>query len=503
MLQIITQIFQQYSDKSAFCIAGQRYSYEELGCYVAGIRVLLQQTKPDAHFINLISYDSIETYASILAIWLEGYAFVPLSPTSPKERNTNIINQVESNWVLSSERDFEKVIDTENIRFISTQNKKNKRPNWSFTERDKDQIICMLFTSGSTGLPKGVPYTSINIHTTMDAFLAQDYQLNHQDRFLQMFELTFDMSLLSYLSAWYHGAEIYTVGYDQVKYLKAYQLIQEHELTFVVMVPSTLNFLRPYFKQMQLPSVKYSLIGGEPFYPDLAEDWMACLPNATVINISGPCETTMLCVSYELSRDFSKNKSHKNKLAFGYTWKNTTSILVDDNLNQVENGQEGELCFAGSNVMNGYWKLPEKNKTVFFEKEIDGKKHHFYRSGDMAFLDEEGTLHTCGRKDHQHKILGYKVELGEIEQLSRSFTNNNSIAVVSELENGVDVIYLFVENDHLQNDELMSFLQKKLPPYMIPKVIKGLASFPTTISGKVDRNQLLQLINERLIKKKG
>jgi len=497
MLQTITNIFQQYSDKSAFCIAGQRYSYEELGYYVAGIRHLLQQAKPDAHFINLIAYDSIETYAAILAIWLEGYAFVPLSPLSPKDRNTNIMLQVESKWVLSSEAAVDKIIDPKAIQLIHTKDVKATSSNWEIVKKEEDQIICMLFTSGSTGLPKGVPYTSKNIHTTMDAFLAQGYQVNHQDRFLQMFELTFDMSLLSYLSAWYHGAEIYTLGYDHVKYLKAYQLIQEHHLTFVTMVPSTLNFLRPYFKQMQLPSVKYSLIGGEPFYKNLAEGWMTCVPNATVINISGPCETTMLCVSYDLSRDFSKNKTHKDKLAFGSTWKNTISILIDDDLNQVKNGQEGELCFAGDNVMQGYWKLPERNKSVFFEKELDGQKHRFYRSGDMAFVDAEGILHTCGRKDHQHKILGYKVELGEIEQLSRSFTNSNSVAIVDQLKNGVAVIYLFVEKNELEQESLMNFLEQKLPPYMVPKKIINMVSFPTTISGKVDRKQLLTMINQK------
>ncbi len=495
MLQTITQIFQKYADQSAFCIAGQRYSYEELGGYVAGIRNLLQQAKPDVHFINLIAHDSIETYASILAIWLEGYAFVPLSISSPKDRNSNILKQVESNWVLSSEIDNEKIVDSKSIQLIQTKDIKATQPNWTFIEKDEDQIICMLFTSGSTGLPKGVPYTSKNIQTTMDAFLAQAYQISHQDRFLQMFELTFDMSMLSYLSAWYHGAEIYTVGYDHVKYLKAYQLIQEHELTFVTMVPSTLNFLHPYFNQIQLPSVKYSLVGGEPFYKNLAEAWMACVPNAKVINISGPCETTMLCVSYELSRDFSKNKTHKDKLAFGYIWKNTIAILIDNEFNQVENGIEGELCFAGDNVMHAYWKLPAKNDSVFFEKELEGQKYRFYKSGDMAFLDSEGVLHTCGRKDHQHKILGYKVELGEIEQLSRSFTNCNCIAIVDQLENGALVIYLFVEKKELELESLMIFLQKKLPPYMIPKAIKNISIFPTNISGKVDRNQLLKLMN--------
>ena len=491
MLKTITSIFQQHSAKVAFCIDNQRYTYTDLGHYVTGIRTILQKEKLDSHFIGLIAFDAIETYAAILAIWLEGYAFVPLSPLSPKDRNTNIMQQVESRWVLSSKTDVEKVIDAQAINLIHTERLKANTTDWRIVNDDVERIVCMLFTSGSTGLPKGVPLTEKNIHCTMKAFFSQGYKIDHRDSFLQMFELTFDLSLLSYLSAWYLGAQIYTVGYNEVKYLKAYKLLQQHAITFAVMVPSTLNFLKPYFKQMHLPALKYTLIGGEPFHKDLAEGWMGCVPNALVVNFSGPCETTMLCVGYELSRDFSKNKAHKNVLAFGYPWENTTTIIVDDDLIEVPVGVEGELCFAGDHVMQGYWNLREKNEAVFFEREIDGINYRFYRSGDMAFLDEEGTMYTCGRKDHQYKILGYKVESGEIEQLSRTFTKSQSVAVVDQLKNGVHVIYLFVENEKINEAALHEFLQQKLPPYMVPKKIIKVTPFPTTISGKVDRGKLL------------
>ena len=175
----------------------------------------------------------------------------------------------------------------------------------------------MLFTSGSTGVPKGVPYTSQNINSTLDSFFALGYSLSENDRFLQMFELTFDMSMLSYLPAWCIGASVHTLDNSGIKYLNAVRVMQEQDISVVTMVPSTLQLLKPYFPQIKLPAIRYCQLGGEPLYADIAELWMTCIPNAQLINISGPCETTMACMSYTLNRDFSKNKSHKDILAFG------------------------------------------------------------------------------------------------------------------------------------------------------------------------------------------
>jgi len=225
-----------------------------------------------------------------------------------------------------------------------------------------------------------------------------------------------------------------------------------------------LQFLKPYFAQANLPELRYCLLGGEPFYTDLAEAWMSCVPNALIVNISGPCETTMACVGYELSRNMSENKSHQNILAFGKPWKNTKTILVDEQLEEVPIGEEGELCFAGDNVMKGYWGLTEKNASLFFDKMIDDQLYRFYRSGDMAFMDASGILYSCGRKDQQFKIQGYKVELGDLERHARDFLINKNVATtVVKNEKDILEIHLFVENTIVNEEELANYLRQKLP----------------------------------------
>ena len=342
MLQHLKNIVQQGNTNLAFCIRNQSYSYADLLFYVNGIRKMLRDDCPEAHFIGLAGYDDIETYASILALWAEGYAFVPLSTGSPKERNDEILRQVETDYVLSSRSDTESLLSAAKVAVTKDQ-QSDSELNFDLSKWEADQMMCMIFTSGSTGVPKGVPYTFKNIDCTLDAFFSLGYELSHDDRFLQMFELTFDMSMLSYLPAWCIGASVFPIDHRQVKYLGAYQVMQEHEITFAAMVPSTLQFLKPYFAQVKLPALRYCLLGGEPLYVQLATAWMKAVPHTQVVNISGPCETTMACVGYNLDSDISKNKSHRGVLAFGYPWKNTKVLIVDEQNNEVKSGEEGEL----------------------------------------------------------------------------------------------------------------------------------------------------------------
>ena len=494
MLTKIKTVFTQHAAKLAFCIGKQSYSYAEWLRYVSGIRKMLSETRPSSHFVGLAAYDDIETYAAILALWAEGYAFVPLSPQSPAGRNAGVLQQVDSTCILSSRGANDQLVNNPEMLWLSTADLQAEGEPPNFSKLDADQILCMLFTSGSTGAPKGVPYTCKNITTTLDAFFALGYDLNSEDRFLQMFELTFDMSMLSYLPAWCIGASVHTVNSEGIKYLNAFKVMQEQAVSFAAMVPSTVQLLQPYFLQIKLPAIRYCLLGGEPFYTDLAEAWMDCLPNAQVVNISGPCETTMACMGYNLDRTFPNNKSHKNILAFGSPWKNTTVLLLKANGETAQTGEEGELCFGGDHVMQGYWQMPEKNASLFFERSIDGKMIQFYRSGDMAFQDEEGTFYSCGRKDIQYKIQGYKVELGDIEQHARHFMQKgNAVAHVSRNEKELLEIHLFIDQPNTDIAALSAYLQKELPIYIQPRSIRKLKQLPLTISGKADRGQLARI----------
>jgi D-alanine--poly(phosphoribitol) ligase subunit 1 len=359
---------------------------------------------------------------------------------------------------------------------------------------DKEQVLCILFTSGSTGQPKGVPMTLNNIECTLDSFFALGYDQTQSDRCLQMFELTFDMSMLSYLTAFINGASVYTVGSDKIRYLEALKIMKEHKITFAAMVPSTLLLLRPYLPKIILPELKYSFLGGEPFYFDLAEEWNKCIPNSQIINISGPTEITLACMGYELNKDFSKNKAHNGILGFGFPWKNTTAILVDEELEIVETGETGELCITGDHVMDGYLKQTEINKTIFFTKVINDKTMRFYRTGDMAFTDESGFYYTCGRRDLQVKIQGHKVELEEIEFVTREILETNMVIALTSLNaNGAHELNMVIQGMQVNKEDIFRKLRQKLPSYMIPSRLEIVDSLLYNANGKIDRIALKKI----------
>lgn len=481
-----------HPDRNAFCINDRFYTYREFIKYVASYCEYIKSgINKDEKLVGVLTHNDIETYAILFALMYSGYGFVPMNPRNPVERNNNVIQLAELNHVFSS-------VNYTGFSTIDTKKIPVNENIFQVQELEDDTILCILFTSGSTGIPKGVPYTKKNIDATLDAFFKLGYDFNESDRFLQMFEFSFDMSLLSYLPPLCIGACVYTVPENEIKYLSAYKVMEKYEITFSAMVPSTLAFLRPYFEDIKLEKMKYSLLGGEPFYVEVAKEWSECIPNAQIVNISGPTETTMACMGYNLSRDFSKNKSLNDILAFGKPWPNTIAIVVDEENKELPAGFEGELCFAGENVMSGYWKLPDINSNVFFRKKINGKELIFYKTGDMAILDEEGDFYSCGRKDFQFKIQGYKVEIGEIEKFTRDFTKiTNAVAVVYRNLSGVLEIHLFLERFDGNKNEVIEFLKRKVPSYMVPSGVTILPLFPTNMNGKIDRRRLTDMVNRK------
>ena len=498
MLNNLINTFERFGERNALFVKEQYYTYHQLSESINAIKDLIKDNvDPNNSLIGIVALDDFETYASFLAAWFAGVGFVPLNPKIPYDRNNRIIDQSDISLVLSSKTDISKIIDGTKIKVICTKGLTIKAESLSVPAIPDNQIMTILFTSGSTGIPKGVPMTLQNINATLDSFWDLGYILNENDRFLQMFEFTFDMSMLSYLPAFLIGACVYSIADAKVKYLAAIKMMQLHDITFAAMVPSTLAFSKPYFNELKLEKLKYSLIGGEPFTVKLAMEWAECVPNATIVNISGPTETTMACMGYTLHKDWAKNKASNGILAFGKPWKNTKAILVDEQLKLVSDGELGELCFSGDNVMNGYWKMSDKNNEVFFVMNMDRKECRFYRTGDMAYRDQEGDYMTCGRTDQQVKIQGHRVELAEIEALVREHFNIMQVsALVNKDSEGISHIYLFVENYVGTLQHVTDYLKTKLPWYMIPNEIITIKNFPLNVNGKIDRKALLDNVNK-------
>lgn len=486
VIQKIVDNLSTYRNRSALFIDDAYYSYFELSQVISKIRDALQNFRILSKNVGLVVNDDIETYASIFAIWLEGMAYVPLHPMQPTERSQEIIQQADINLIIDSSansRFFDlRIIKSSQLHFESLNLKPKKV--------SEDDLAYILFTSGSTGKPKGVQITRKNVGAFMNSFWQTGIQISEQDRCLQCFDLTFDVSVQSFLVPLTMGACTYTVPHDQIKYSYVYGLLEDHQLTFGAMAPSMIRYLRPYFDEINIPSMRYSILTAEASPVDLIDEWSICIPNAEIYDFYGPTEATIYCTYHKYNKG-GNNKQVNGMLSIGKAMYGLNAIIIDDELKILEQGLKGELCISGDQLTPGYWKNPEKNKESFFEINYRGVDTRFYKTGDSCYIDDDGDIMLAGRLDYQVKIQGYRIELGEIEYHARDFLNGqNAIASTFINSSGNTEIALFIEGVSIDEAGMMAYMKSKMPYYMIPSKLIVERSFPINTSGKVDRIKL-------------
>ena len=486
VLAHLYNVYYQKSNNNAFLIDNIHYTYHQFAQRISAIREQIHDLHSDEQVFALAIHDDLDTYASIFALWMEGKAYVPLHPNQPLERNLNIIEQVGLSDVLDSAETS--VFENHSLNVMHTiqyEYTTDYLDNW--VEISDDALAYILFTSGSTGVPKGVQITRGNVAAFMDSFWKTGINITEEDRCLQVFDLTFDVSVQSYLVALTRGACVYTVPYGQVKYLYAASLIQEHKITFGAMAPSMLTYLRPYFDEFDATSMRTTILTAEACPVDLMEDWYKCAKNTEIYDFYGPTEATIYCTYYHLNWG-GNNLSQNGIISIGQPMANVQAIIMREDGQLVEGQEKGELCVAGEQVTPGYWNNEEKNASSFFVR--DGVR--YYHTGDLCYWDESGNILYCGRIDQQAKIQGFRVELGEIEYHAREFYNKEYRVVAIAFDNAQKLteIALFVESMGQETQALLAYLRSKMPHYMIPSRIIFEPNFPLNKSEKIDRNTL-------------
>lgn len=491
VLDPVFENIRNHPDRTAFCINEKKYSYRDFDETIGKIRAAIKSTGGTAKNVGLVANDDIETYASIFALWAEGLAYVPLHPHQPVDRSMEVISQANIDTVISS---IVKDVFA-GVKLIHSSTLGNDKPGsaTAFVNANDDALAYILFTSGSTGKPKGVPITRGNIGAFMKSFFEAGFQVTAEDRCLQCFDLTFDVSVQSYLTPLCKGACVYTIPHDQIKYSYVYGLMEDHQLTFSVMAPSMVRYLRPYFDEIHSEHMRYCIMTAEASPLELIKEWSACIPNAEIFDFYGPTEATIYCTYYKFDRENSKQLN--GMLSIGKAMNGLTAIITDENRKEVPDGNKGELCISGPQLTPGYWNNPEKNAEVFFELDQHGTKTRYYKTGDLCYKDPDGDIMYSGRLDFQVKIQGYRIELGEIEHHAReSMSGKNAIAVAFQNQTGNTEIALFVEAKATDTSALNEYLKSKMPYYMVPTKIICHEEFPLNTNGKVDRNKLKLLI---------
>jgi len=490
LIDIPSELYQSITanlNNNAFCIDEKYYSYKDLSIMSGQIMKLIREN--NFNKVAIFTENNISTYAAIVAVFLCGKTFIPIHPDNPSERNAYVIEQSNADVILTSSdlnfntKCFVKRID--NLNEIQSD--------FILKTYCCNDIAYVLFTSGSTGNPKGVPISYSNLGAFLKGFFATGIELNSSDRVLQMFHLTFDLSLCSYMTGLLHGCCIYTIPSVEVKYVAVFETLENYDISFAIMVPSIISYLRPYFEEINLPALRYNVFCGEALYKDLVEEWQKSVPNARIFNVYGPTED-IICTSYELPKE--SVKSDNGIVCVGKPMLNNIVEVFDEQGQILPQCSKGEFCLAGPHLTKGYINEKEKNDSLFFIYNYNGNATRFYKSGDIGYIDEIGDCFYLGRNDYQVKVSGgYRVELSEVEYVAMKVLPNTRLVALSKLKDaGVSVIHIIVENAEDKIEELKQSLKKLLPDYMQPDDYHNLPVFPLNSNGKIDRKKIFEIV---------
>jgi len=353
--------------------------------------------------------------------------------------------------------------------------------------------IYVVFTSGSTGSPKGVVACHRSVIDYIEN-LSEVLSFDENSVFGNQSPLYFDACLKEVYSTMKFGGTTYMIPKQLFMFpMKLVDFLNEKKINTVCWVVSALTMISA-FKVLETNVPKYLhtvAFGSEVFPIKQFNLWKKALPNARFVNLYGPTEATGMSCYYEANREFSEDEV----IPIGKPFRNTEIILIDEDQKTPKQGELGEICIRGTGVTLGYYEDFEKTNEVFVQNPLNKAFAELvYKTGDLAKIDEHGDLIFVSRKDYQIKHMGHRIELGEIESNVNQISGIKAACCIYPKEK--KKIALFYVGD-LKASDITAQLKEKLPRYMIPNIIKNLEAMPLTPNGKIDR----VLLNEKLVKK--
>ena len=436
--------------------------------------------------VGLCLPKSIDLYVGMLAILKAGAAYVPIDPAYPTDRKLYILENSGIDVLISNHETIGddlgysgRVVDVASER----EGFSSERLLRAETGVAPGHLAYVIYTSGSTGKPKGVMIEHRGVCHLIRAS-QQIYGITAADRVYQGISVAFDFSLEELWTAWANGAmlvpatpEMATAGPRLSEYLT------QTGVTVLSCVPTLLAMM-----ENDVPTLWFINVGGEDCPQSLIAKWSR--PGRKIFNTYGPTEASVNA-TYALC-DPTK------KVTIGRPLPNFTAYIVDESLQLVAPGEEGELLIGGVGLARGYFNRPDLTAEKFIPNPFsDGSLYseRLYRSGDLVRFDDEGEIIFLGRIDTQVKIRGFRIELSEIESVLSGVSGiQAAIASVYEGLPGVQSIVAYivpvVTGTTLDVSSIRSVLRENLPSYMMPQYIETLATVPLTPNGKIDRKNL-------------
>lgn len=513
---------ERFADRPALEVAGTTLTYAQLRDRAAAIAATLQRAVPSAAtpLTAVFAYRSETAFAGVLGTLMRGHGYVPLHPNFPVDRTRAMLERSGCEAIVVDAAGLELLDallvgvarpltlllpEAEDVSDLAARWPQHTvlgagdlaaAAEWAPVERDVNAIAYLLFTSGSTGIPKGVMVAHRNVSAFIDV-MSERYAPTPEDRFSQTFDMTFDLSVFDMFMAWQHGSCLCCP--PEKALMTPSRFIKASKITIWFSVPSTAVFMKKLgmLKPESYPDLRLSLFCGEPLPAESAKAWAAAAPASIVENLYGPTELTIACTLYRWDEERSPAEAALGVVPIGEPYPGMTAIVVDDGLREVAPGEDGELLLTGPQVTLGYWQDAEKTAAAFVVP--PGFDEVYYRTGDRVRKPADGgPLTYRGRVDHQIKVLGHRVELGEIEAAIREETGADGVVAVGwpPTPAGAGGVVAFVGELGHDVTKTLDALKARLPNYMVPRELRLLDELPLNANGKFDRKALTRLLEE-------
>jgi amino acid adenylation domain-containing protein/non-ribosomal peptide synthase protein (TIGR01720 family) len=515
--QTINQLFESQVERTPDSIAlvyeGKHLTYTALNKesnQLANYLVNHYQITHDTR-VALCVNRGIEMLVSILGVLKAGGAYVPIDPNYPNERVSYMLEDSGSVLLLTNDcyaSRLNTICDhNSTIEILTVNSKELKRELTKISDRNlslhisSDALAYVIYTSGTTGKPKGVMQPHSNV---MRLFTATNhwYNFNSKDVWSLFHSYVFDFSVWEIWGALIYGGKLLITTYDQTRDLvKFYTLCIREKITVLNQTPSTFyQFIEIALNKndkVKLLYLRYIIFGGEYLNLSQLSAWVSHYgySQPQLINMYGITETTVH-VTYKpiTNNNFGINSYIGRRLP------DLKVYVLDNNLNLLPIGAVGELYIGGEGLARGYLNNEKLTKERFIsnpyqteEEKCMGKNSRLYKTGDMVRWSPEGELEYIGRTDFQVKVRGYRIELGEIESVLSSYLGiKQSIVLVrqGETTNHNYLVGYYTSETNIEEPLLYSYLENKLPDYMVPSILVRLELLPLTINGKLDRKAL-------------
>ena len=504
-------------DALALSCEQRSLSYGELARQAAGLAGRLRNIPGwsrhggDAPRVGILASRSAEACIAVLGAAWAGATYVPLGPKLPQERLLTILSLCKLSAIVTDEQGARllsaPLIDAAPPAIFvlgSAPPPQAGTPGVTWLDAaalgaceagepapfEPTDVAYVIFTSGTTGVPKGVMIPASAIRHYIETITAH-LGLRAGDRALETCELTFDVSLHNMFTTWEAGASLHVL--PSARAMNAVKFARERELTVWNSVPSLAGMLRQLkaLSAGALPRLRLTVFGGEQLTRGTVEAWRLAAPGSVIYNLYGPTEATVYCLAQRVDEPLPLSPG-RPVLPLGRPRPGREAAVLDPGGKPVADGTPGELALAGVQLARGYLDAPELTGARFVS--LHGKR--WYLTGDIGIRDPAGNFHCMGRIDNQIKLLGHRVELEEVDAHLRLVAGAAPAAAVPwrVVDGSPQGLVASVGGCHIQEAPTIEALKARLPPYMVPGRVIPIETMPINASGKIDRKALRQLL---------